>query len=541
MVGLSLVFAISASEAPCAAVAFNRSTESVDSLAAIEPQHVRALDGTAAAGACAADTSAGHYAAGGDCFDLGIGDASSRWRPLAFMPRDLSAPHPDALSRGLRLQAALDELQHRGPCAARPTYTVAELPMIGTCATIEYAMLALATAASSGSRLILGRQSTPVWTSHWLCGAERSLGCYFNVSAACCPDDASFSASSRVEGAGDAAMAKLLQLKAAARGRKLNLKEKMMLAKLSKMGRADGMTSSRVDEKMKRRLLKEKTVRESERGKLGRQGMPPPGRELGTHEGHSAVVGSSRALTLGGSLAEHNEYGTLWVSGQLVHWLFEQMRPGTRAQLDARRADVFPRAVESAGYTGTAGGPAAGGARALTIGMHVRRGDSCALGSRFCPRNKTAAYFEMAARLRAQYPAMQRLVVATDDAEAAALCASRVLGFECLTRAMDRTRFQSQTSIERRVVKHAHGLLSGATVTLDALADLEMLADCDAHVLVFRSALSRLAYALSTARKGRFTPLISVQWPWGGMPGPSSLGAARPAASRVYQTLNVAI
>ena len=118
------------------------------------------------------------------------------------------------------------------------------------------------------------------------------------------------------------------------------------------------------------------------------------------------------------------------MSGQLVHWLFEQMRPGTRAQLDARRADVFPRAVESAYryYPGTAGG-----ARGLTIGMHVRRGDSCALGSRFCPRNKTAAYFEMAARLRAQYPAMQRLVVATDDEEAAALCASRVLGFECIT------------------------------------------------------------------------------------------------------------
>ena len=248
------------------------------------------------------------------------------------------------------------------------------------------------------------------------------------------------------------------------------------------------------------------------------------------------------------------------MSGQLVHWLFEQMRPGTRAQLDARRADVFPRAVESTGYRYSPG--TAGGARGLTIGMHVRRGDSCALGSRFCPRNKTAAYFEMAARLRAQYPAMQRLVVATDDEEAAALCASRVLGFECITRTMDRTRFQSQTSIERRVVKHANGLLSGATVTLDALADLEMLADCDAHVLVFRSALSRLAYALSTARsmqvlttapspphryalstarKGRFTPLISVQWPWGGMPGPSSLGAARPAASRVYQTLNVAI
>jgi hypothetical protein len=74
-------------------------------------------------------------------------------------------------------------------------------------------------------------------------------------------------------------MAKMLQLKAAARGRKLNLKEKMMLAKLSKAGRADAMTSSRVDEKMKRRLLKEKTVRESGRGKLGRQGVPPRSRE----------------------------------------------------------------------------------------------------------------------------------------------------------------------------------------------------------------------------------------------------------------------
>ena len=60
---------------------------------------------------------------------------------------------------------------------------------------------------------------------------------------------------------------------------------------------------------------------------LPHQVRPPRSRELGTLEGHKAVVGSSRALTLGGSLAEHNEYGTLWVSGQLVHGLFEQMRP----------------------------------------------------------------------------------------------------------------------------------------------------------------------------------------------------------------------
>lgn len=94
----------------------------------------------------------------------------------------------------------------------------------------------------------------------------------------------------------------------------------------------------------------------------------------------------------------------------------------------------------------------------------------------------------------------------------------QVLGFDCATMRMDRQRFASRTSIERRVVHHDTGVLSGARVALDTLADVEMLSECAAHVLVLRSAVSRLALGLSIARKGAFPPTISLQWPWGGMP-----------------------
>ena len=100
------------------------------------------------------------------------------------------------------------------------------------------------------------------------------------------------------------------------------------------------------------------------------------------------------------------------------------------------------------------------------------------------------------------------------------MCRSSILGFDCRTMAMDRVRFDAQTSIERRVMHQATGSLSGSAVALDALADVDLLADCEAHVLVLRSAVSRLALGLSVARKGRYSPLISLQWPWGGIPFP---------------------
>merc|ERR1712060_16604 len=93
-------------------------------------------------------------------------------------------------------------------------------------------------------------------------------------------------------------------------------------------------------------------------------------------------------------------------------------------------------------------------------------------------------------------------------------------GFDCRIASINRRRFVSSTSIELRVSEAAHvrggaaDPLSGSAVALDALADIEMLAECDYHVLVLRSAVSRLAYALSLGRRQRHTPLISLQDPW---------------------------
>ena len=422
----------------------------------------------------------------GGCVDLGVANSGGRWRQLRYFPALFSwmprrAPTREAQNAADSLQRELTRLQLQGGCAQRPVYTVpsygtAENPSLGTCAVIEHAMLALARSASSGSRLVLGRRSAPVWTSQWLCDRERSLSCYFNMSGGCCPEEASFERAAAAES-----------------------------------GIADGSFG----DGQGKRSLKSKSPRG---GKALRRGR---GSSL-----ESLQYGWSRALTLGGALSSYNTYGSLWVSGQLIHWLFTRMHPHIRKELDRRRAAVSPRpdalpVVAQAAKLASKEGSKARALpyRELCIGMHVRRGDSCSLGSRFCPDNKTATYFAAAASLRQRY-SINRLVVATDDAEAAALCHSGVLGFDCRTRHMDRERFNARESIERRVAHQANGLLSGSAVTLDALADLEMIADCEAHVLVLRSAVSRLALALSVARKGRYSPLISLQWPWGGLQGP---------------------
>eukprot|EP00965_Chrysotila_dentata_P221640 6192483-Pleurochrysis_carterae.AAC.1 len=84
----------------------------------------------------------------------------------------------------------------------------------------------------------------------------------------------------------------------------------------------------------------------------------------------------------------------------------------------------------------------------------------------------------------------------------------------CDTLRIARDKFASNTFIEKRVGAHASGPLSGSAVALDMLADVDMLADCDYLVILFRSAVSRLAYALSLARWNRPQPVISMQWPW---------------------------
>ena len=51
-------------------------------------------------------------------------------------------------------------------------------------------------------------------------------------------------------------------------------------------------------------------------------------------------------------------------------------------------------------------------------------------------------------------------------------------------------------------------------VALDALADIDMLADADMFVLLLRSCFARVAYALAMGRRGRPPPVISLEAPW---------------------------
>ena len=260
------------------------------SLPEIELRNVLALDGSPVR--CAV-TAAGYA---GSCVDLGVSseEPSSRWRQLFFLPTATPSVSSYAASLSTSLQTRLDHVQHGAPCAAvRTAHVVMALPSIGTCATIEYGMLSLAEAASRGARLILGRHSTPVWTSRWFCAGCRSLDCYFNISAGCCA------------GAGAVGSSPLS----------------------SPLSSASPRTGS---------SRPTKTARSAAAAQSAKAVKP---RRNGA---------SSRALTLGGDLSGFNVHGTLWVSGQLVLWLFRHMLPAVRAEIDARRASVFPRDEVSA-------------------------------------------------------------------------------------------------------------------------------------------------------------------------------------------------
>ncbi|KAL1523942.1 hypothetical protein AB1Y20_018858 [Prymnesium parvum] len=191
-------------------------------------------------------------------------------------------------------------------------------------------------------------------------------------------------------------------------------------------------------------------------------------------------------------LPGYSQFGGMWVSAQFANFFFTRMTPSTRAHINARRV-LSP------------GSPA-------TIGIHIRGGDSCG-ARRYCPSNLTDTFFMQAVKFRERF-GVNRIFLATDNHKAVALCDARVLDFDCYHITMDRTKFESSTFIEQRVEAHASGPLSGSTVALDALADIDMLADCQFLVVLLRSAVSRLALSLALARRGKLPPFISLQWPW---------------------------
>ena len=229
-------------------------------------------------------------------------------------------------------------------------------------------------------------------------------------------------------------------------------------------------------------------------------------------------------LNLG--LEGFNRFGAAWLSGQLAHFFFRRLTTPARQEIERRQAAVrrpSPGATKAAPRLPSC------------IGMHIRGGDACH-NRRYCPSNLTATFFAQAARMRRRY-GVSTIVLATDSTRAAELCARGVLGFDCRTLRMTRDKFDSATFIEHRVAANDQGPLSGSTVALDALADIDLLADCDVHILMLRSAISRLAYALSLARHGRPTPLVSMHMPYssGGIKGRAKrakLKAKRRTSSR---------
>jgi hypothetical protein len=195
-------------------------------------------------------------------------------------------------------------------------------------------------------------------------------------------------------------------------------------------------------------------------------------------------------------LQDYNKYGHAFVAGQLIAHLYSNLQPKVQQHIDKRRKELmYPRQQRKANPV---------------IGMHIRGGDACS-AHRFCPANRSI-YWEKAAILREKYGA-KRIFLATDDRQAAELCKSSFMGFECRMADIERAKFESDTFIEHRTTE-GPGALSASTLALDVLTDIQMLASCDMYVFALRSAVARLAFALHLGTRRKVPPMLSLQWPY---------------------------
>jgi hypothetical protein len=317
---------------------------------------------------------------------------------------------------------------------------------------------------ASSAALKLPIQSTSLslerWTSPWLCGDDRSLGCYFDVGDALCE---------------------------------------------------------------------------------GIEQDPPLPLFSGIDNAHRVAITDA---------ASGHSLGTVWYASIVLEWMMGRMRPAVAKQVTRLRRDSFMPLVrrrlssEAASPEGTrlrdrnsgdihrgdwlealaenraavwpkAAGRAAG--EGPIIGMHVRAGDKCSsgrsIGAALCPLEGGGLermYWSAARRMRSLYGA-KTIVLATDSDSVVRSCRETLgrEGFECAALLIDRKAYNRHRGvwIEHRVDM---GEMDGSQLVVDALADIDVLGDCDMFIGAFVSYFSRLSYQLILARKGHHVPFVSV-------------------------------
>lgn len=201
-------------------------------------------------------------------------------------------------------------------------------------------------------------------------------------------------------------------------------------------------------------------------------------------------------------------YGTMWLQAQCLSYIWQ---PNTRTQ-------AYLHEIRS--QMGRIKGAFEFPFQHLTIGMHIRRGDSF-MAARWMPGLET--FLEEARRMKERY-AVRHIFLSTDCDDTARACAA-LEEFECTTLPLERglydvgarqapehnpTESAYDQWIERRIQL---GEVDGSVAALHAIAEIDTLASCDFIVGRLDSAISRLALMLLSARRGP-RPFVSLDKPW---------------------------
>jgi hypothetical protein len=148
--------------------------------------------------------------------------------------------------------------------------------------------------------------------------------------------------------------------------------------------------------------------------------------------------------------------------------------------------------------------------------MHVRRSDTCRTRATCRPLSE---YFDAVRLLAAKYGPIRNIYVATDGSEVIRELKAGNYSSEFDIRWLDWDRsgfdwMRNHTGHIWLEPCHEKGICDGIADMFSMALDYELMADGDYHVGLFTSGAFRLPYALSYARKGCYTPYVSLDIPW---------------------------